>query len=1044
MPGQSSGPAELVNIDGEPMDLSRRTTVTENGQETVVSEAQNGPFEEISGIKTENFEASKENSTKSLDKGPKLKFEIQTHLRNNLSTFENAETGNSLNEFVKVKKEQTDEGSYEVLHVQQHNTMSGETSVCSENTVNEMENHNAHVRQPTDCESENATRASESTEEYSNELVELKVPKIELQTENINSKGTIIDHKKDMPEQKVKIAGLIENRNPGNKPTDDTIGEDMLMFMNTELHQLPQHKLYSCGVCGEQFESPWVLKEHMNIHSDKVYACEFCPIQFRALWQLKQHRLVHSEKSWLHKVSVDEHESPLLIEQNISYTNSLVPVEYGEKKSSIQKQGHKRKRSLEHPDKKTMDGGVSSDLTEEQLDEMKAIYKLMQDGSEGNSARLENLKRKNETLSKKDESSSNNEQSNEKSIEDFKTHLEANKGACLIEESGERKIKHSSAVKSEKSGKGEIVLNDKKMVSKLESDHENDENKMQKSVDILLEDAVEHASSSKEDRSDMTEHVPDPELSGSGSDTCKDKSAKPKSAATVGKKTKHDSNFYSCGICGKQFRVPHLLRTHMVVHSEDRPFSCEKCPSKFKSRWLLKQHALVHTDEKPYSCEICSSTFKSSSILKQHVRKHSDERPFECEICDSKFKSRWLLKQHKMVHSDIKPFPCIICDSSFKTKWRLKQHVLTHTNIKPYACEICLEDFESESDLTTHMDVHTGEQEYACEICGNNYKSAQHLKQHALSHAGETQYSCELCEKHFSQRSELKAHMLEHTGQRNLACEICDKTFLTVYQLRRHTLSHAEEKPHPCCICERTFVTKAQLDRHILTHTGEKNFVCEICEKRFITNGDLSEHMNTHTGQKLHACYICCKMFAKLGNLNRHLQSHAGVRPFKCEICDKSFSTKAYIRAHARVHSGEKPFSCEVCGKTFTMTTNLSQHKLIHKGIKPHTCKICDKQFTTSTHVKQHMKTHLKKKPFEMKVKRKFNLTDAMQQPQGIDSKLIPESLEIDMEALPNSPEDMKSLSASPGDKQVLQKQLDMKSLPKSLDVEMNSRPGSL
>lgn len=126
------------------------------------------------------------------------------------------------------------------------------------------------------------------------------------------------------------------------------------------------------------------------------------------------------------------------------------------------------------------------------------------------------------------------------------------------------------------------------------------------------------------------------------------------------------------------------------------------------------------------------------------------------------------------------------------------------------------------------------------------------------------------------------------------------------------------------------------------------------------------------------------------------------------------------------------------------MTTNLSQHKLIHKGIKPHTCKICDKQFTTSTHVKQHMKTHLKKKPFEMKVKRKFNLTEAMHQPQGIGSKLIPESLEIDMEALPNSPEDIKSLPTSPGDKQVLQKQLDMKSLPKSLDVEMNSPPGSL
>ena len=60
-------------------------------------------------------------------------------------------------------------------------------------------------------------------------------------------------------------------------------------------------------------------------------------------------------------------------------------------------------------------------------------------------------------------------------------------------------------------------------------------------------------------------------------------------------------------------------------HDDDeRRFPCTKCTKRFARADVLKNHMAVHSDEKPFKCDHprCERSFK-------YV--HSDEKPFKCE-----------------------------------------------------------------------------------------------------------------------------------------------------------------------------------------------------------------------------------------------------------------------------------------------------------------------------------------------------------------------------------------------------------------------------
>ena len=64
-----------------------------------------------------------------------------------------------------------------------------------------------------------------------------------------------------------------------------------------------------------------------------------------------------------------------------------------------------------------------------------------------------------------------------------------------------------------------------------------------------------------------------------------------------------------------------------------KTFSCEVCASTFSQSSYLKTHMQMHTGEKPFSCKVCSTAFShSSSLNKKHIQTHSGEKLYSSQV----------------------------------------------------------------------------------------------------------------------------------------------------------------------------------------------------------------------------------------------------------------------------------------------------------------------------------------------------------------------------------------------------------------------------
>ncbi|KAM4635140.1 PR domain zinc finger protein 12 [Polymixia lowei] len=102
-----------------------------------------------------------------------------------------------------------------------------------------------------------------------------------------------------------------------------------------------------------------------------------------------------------------------------------------------------------------------------------------------------------------------------------------------------------------------------------------------------------------------------------GSSSCSPTSS---SSSSSSSSTSSTAGRMRCVICHRGFNSRSNLRSHMRIHTLDKPFVCRFCNRRFSQSSTLRNHVRLHTGERPYKCHVCQSAYSQLAGLRAHQK----------------------------------------------------------------------------------------------------------------------------------------------------------------------------------------------------------------------------------------------------------------------------------------------------------------------------------------------------------------------------------------------------------------------------------------
>lgn len=254
-------------------------------------------------------------------------------------------------------------------------------------------------------------------------------------------------------------------------------------------------------------------------------------------------------------------------------------------------------------------------------------------------------------------------------------------------------------------------------------------------------------------------------------------------------KNVHPDKMIPCEACDKRFAFPISLWNHRNAMHLGAEFKCPhpQCTRSFKDEDKLRTHLFVHSAEKPFICGICGRGCLTKVHLDSHVKVHERRDTQYCQTCNRYFGSNHTFRNHMKLHAGKKEWFCDICNAGFPIKPRLVLHKKIAHSDEQFVCDECGKGFKMKHILNDHKAlIHSTRKAFVCEVCGVGFKLRSVLRRHMKTHSDERPHKCELCDKAFKVKSTLVEHRKTHTNEKPFLCEQCGVAFKRNAERRKH------------------------------------------------------------------------------------------------------------------------------------------------------------------------------------------------------------------------------------------------------------------